>query len=415
MTTGSRPVRLINAVGGAVTTVLPVGPRLDVDRLLQAATRRTGLKDFGDPHFREGLDALIGSLARDCQLQFIGKVSIGQIIVDCLVNRLLLTRTRTTAPAVFEQPLVPPLVVLGLPRSGTTLLHRLLAEDPRHHAPPYWELVRPIADSARRDDRRRNAERGLGLRKFLSTELDAKHLIAADLPEEDLFTLGATFESWYFWMMAPVHGYIDWYRTQDHEQKYREYRSWLQVLQATHPGRRLVLKSPEHTGGLAALLAAVPEAIPIQTHRDPLAAFTSYVNLNRTAQSMFTVALDAARSQETSLQLLEDEAQRCLRARAAHPGAVIDVFYDDLIADPQGSAKRIYQACGLDLTDDAAAAMDRYVADNPQGKHGLHHYSLDGSRFTTEDVRSRFSEYNRQFGFARLTAAPRQPIRWRFR
>lgn len=201
-----------------------------------AAARRTGLSDFGDPGFRTGLEALLDALNHEVHLHAAGRLALRRIMTDHLVNRLLLTHAQQHRPDIFTRPLVNPLIVTGLPRSGTTLLHRMLAADPAHHGPPYWELTRPLPTPSRPDYRRRYATLTLSLRRPLETDLNRKHFLAVDTPEEDLHTLGATFDTWYYWMAAPVHGYLDWYADQDHQRKYREYRAWLQVLQAAHPG-----------------------------------------------------------------------------------------------------------------------------------------------------------------------------------
>ena len=394
------PFRLLNTAGAALGALGLSAVHLEEDALLRDARRKTGLTDFGDPGFLDGLRTLLASIEQDARLHFFGQLSAQQIIVDSLVNRLLLTEAQKRTPQVFAQPLIPPLIVVGLPRTGTTFLHRLLAEDPAHHAPPYWELNRPLPLPGRPDTRRRTTERGLRVRGLLTSDLDQKHFITADTPEEDLFTLGATFESWYFWMIAPVYGYLEWYMAQDHARKYREYRAWLQVLQAAHPGRRLVLKSPEHTGGLSALLHAVPEARPIQLHRDPVTVFASYVSLNRTAQGMFADAIDPTRNAATNLRLLAEEASRNLTAHDANPGAVLDVYYDDLVTDPEGAVGRIYGHYDLTLTDAGRGAMHRYAGENRQGRHGVHRYAVADFGLGDEEVRTRFAAYNERFGFA---------------
>jgi LPS sulfotransferase NodH len=341
------------------------------------ATRRTGLSDFGDPGFRAGLDALLDALNQEVQLHATGRLALRRIMTDHLVNRLLLTRERHHTPELFTRPLANPLIVTGLPRSGTTLLHRMLAADPAHYGPPYWELARPLPSPGRSDQRRRYAALTLGLRRFAESDLNRKHYVAVDTPEEDLHTLGATFETWYYWMAAPVYGYLDWYARQDHHRKYREYRAWLQVLQAAHPGRRLVLKSPEHTGGLDALLDVLPEARVVQLHRDPRTSFASFVSLTRTTQRMFTGPIDPARSAQASLALLTSELRRNQAARARPARAVVYLRYEDLIADPVAAAQRIYQRFGFPWTGEAAAGLSRYVRQNPRHGHGVHYYPLD--------------------------------------
>lgn len=394
------PFRLLNTAGAALGALGLSGVRLDEDALLRDASRRTGLTDFGDPGFLGGIRALLGSIERDANLHFVGRLGLRRVVLDGLVNRLLLTEAQKRVPERFAEPLIPPLVVMGLPRSGTTFLHRLLAEDPANYASPYWELARPLPPPGKPDTRRRDGARVLRAGKYLMGDLDRKHFTAVDTPEEDVIMLGATFESWFFWSNASVYGYLEWYLSQDHARKYREYRAWLQVLQAAHPGRRLVLKAPEHTGGLSALLQAVPEARPLQMLRDPLTAFASYVSLTRTGQGMLADAVDATRNAATNLHLLAEEANRNLAARDANPGAVLDVHYDDLVADPAGVVRRIYGHHGLALTDAARGAVDRYAKENPRGKHGVHRYTVGDTGLGEDAVRARFAAYNERFGFA---------------
>lgn len=400
------PFRTINAAGAALNARGLARVRLREEPLLGAAMRQTGLSDFGDPGFLDGLRALLTSAERDANLHFVGRLSLRQFVVDHLVNRLLLAEARKRSPEVFARPLIPPLVVLGLPRSGTTFLHRLLAEDPAHYAPRYWELVYPLPLPGRREARRQKAERTLRIYKLMADDLDRKHFVAVDEPEEDFFVLAATFEALYFWMAAPVYGYLDWYLAQDHERKYREYRAWLHVLQAAHPGRRLVLKAPEHTGALSALLHAVPEARLVQTHRDPATVFASFTSNTRTTQGVSTDALDGGRNAAANLRYLGEEAERNLRAREANPGAILDVRYDELVADPEGTVRRVYGHHGLDFTDVHRGRLKGYVAENPKNKHGENRYSAADTGMGEGEVRARFAAYNERFGFPIGRGAP---------
>lgn len=395
------PLRLLNTAGSALAAVGPERTRLEADALLEAAGRRTGLTDFGDPGFLEGLRVLLASAKQDGHLHFIGRLGVQQAVEASLVNRLLLTEAQKRTPAWFTQPLAPPLVIMGLPRTGTTLLHRLLAEDPAHYAPRFWELLAPLPRPERPDTRRRNINLFFKVRNLVANDLDRKHFVTVDTPEEDFFMLGATFDAWFFWGLAPVHGYVDWSLEQDHTRKYREYRAWLQVLQAAHPGRRLVLKAPEHTGGLAALLRAVPEARPIQLHRDPVTAFASFASLSRTTQGLTTGALDTAQNAATNLRLLSGTAERNLSDRDAHPNAVLDIWYDDLVADPAAVVRRVYGHYGLTFTDAYQQRFSRYLTGNPQGKHGAHRYATGDLGLSDAAVRERFAAYNERFGFAR--------------
>jgi Sulfotransferase family len=212
---------------------LPIA-RLDEESLVQAAMQETGLTDFGSPYYREGLLPLLDSLEDDAALHFAGRVANREVIVGSLINRLLLTESCKRTPDFFQRPLKPPIIVLGLPRSGTTLLHRLLAMDPAHRAVPWWELARPVPgpDSERLPDRRRQVfQKKLHRRQKAMPDLDRKHYTRVDTPEECIWLLASSFLSPLFWAFAPVYGYLDCYKNQDRLQAYYEYRQLLQVLQ----------------------------------------------------------------------------------------------------------------------------------------------------------------------------------------
>ena len=136
--------RFLNAVGRFLQAVNPPLTRFDEETVCKAAMKQTGLADFGDPHYREGLLRVLESAEDDANLHFIGRLATRDVIISSLASRLLLMEARKRTPDVFQRPLVPPIIILGLPRSGTTLLHRLLAADPMHRAVPLWELLRPL-------------------------------------------------------------------------------------------------------------------------------------------------------------------------------------------------------------------------------------------------------------------------------
>ena len=391
------PYRLLNAVGEFTRAKRLRRFQLDENAVLGAAMSRAGLTDFGAPGFQDGLRALLASAEQDASLHFLGRVSLRRTVVESLINRLLIVEARKRTPEVFSAPLIPPLIVLGLPRSGTTYLHRLLAEDPAHHAPPFWELVRPLPQPGVRDDRRGVIARELVWRKRVAPELDRKHFITADTPEECLFMLGATFEALLFWVLAPVQGYMAWYLAQDHTRKYQEYRAWLQVLQAATPGKRLVMKAPEHTGALAALLRAVPEAHVVQTHRDPASAYASFNSLIATTHATSSARPDVRRMAEMNLQLLETEITRNLAARAANPDVVHDVWYDELVADPTGTVWNIYERFELDPSDVYQTRLAAYVQEHPRAKHGSHRYALEDYGMSDSHVRDRLAAYCERF------------------
>ncbi|MGW5577145.1 sulfotransferase family protein [Micromonospora chokoriensis] len=384
--------------------------RLDHEELIDEARRRTSLSDLGDADSLTGLQVLVRS-AEEVRPTFASRVSVRQLAMSILVNRLALVDAQRTSPDVFRGPLVPPLIVTGLPRTGTTFLHRILAADPAHYALPLWEAMRPIPAADRKDRRRLRVGLGLAVRKLMIRGLDRIHPISVDAPEEDLFTLGGTFQSWLFWQALPMYGYVDWYLRQDRAAKYQNYRAWLHVLQAAHPGRRLVLKAPEHIGGITELLHAVPEARLVQVHRDPVTAFASFISLISHTQGKVIGGTDTSRRDRTTLQLLAGEMERNLDARERLPDAIVDVYYDELVADPIAVARRIYHEHDVQQSDAAQAAIERFVRANPQGKHGVHRYGASDLAVGADEVSSRFAAYSQRFGFAgpRDTDQPQRP------
>src|ERR687893_3044256 len=273
---GPRPslplrLRVLNTVGRHLGAArLPV-VALDEEALVQAAVKATGLTDLGNSYHREGLLRLLEAAENDAALHLSGQATFREVIVGSLINRLLLTEACKQTPETFRKPPRPPIIVLGLPRSGTTFLHRLLAMDPAHRAVPWWELARPVpgADSDEQSDRRREVyQKKLRRLQRMVPDLDSKHYTRVDTPEECIWLLANTFLSPLFWAFAPVYGYLDWYKNQDRLQAYYEYRLLLQVLQAVDPTRRLALKSSTHTGAVETLLQTVPGALLIQTHRN---------------------------------------------------------------------------------------------------------------------------------------------------
>ncbi len=340
------------------------------------AMSATGLSDFGDPYFEHGLDALLASIFHDIEPHLVGQIALRQAVVDALINRLRLAHEQRVQPQTFEAALRPPIVVTGLPRSGTTHLHRLLAQDPARHAPPYWQLASPIAPPGVKDTRREQARRSLALRRAMMPDLARMHTIDADAPEECFYLTASSFESVFFWSMAPLVGYLRWYLEGDRTQKYREYRLWLQVLQQQSPGQRLVLKAPEHLGAVDALLEAVPEAQIVQIRRDPLTSFASYLSMAKTTQALTVPHLREASTAAASLNLFERDLARNRAARATNPDRIHDVEYDDLINDPILTVTGLYDRLGLSVSPEFRAGLTAYSRSHPAERHGRHRYTL---------------------------------------
>ncbi|MEM7125459.1 MAG: sulfotransferase [Chloroflexota bacterium] len=391
------PVRMINTVGKLLSTVSIPDLTLDPDQLCEIAIKRTGLSDFGDPAFQEGYRCLIESADNDANLNFLGRMTIRTMLIDSLKNRLLLMGDRKRRPEVYEKPLLPPIIVTGLPRSGTTFLHRLLAVDPSSRALPFWELMRPLPYSE--PDRRYEEIKNLTNLRFKMTNsgLDRKHFIRADTPEECIFLMTPTFVSKFFWVTIPATGYAKWYAAADRYQSYREYSWFLQALQDVESARRLLLKAPAHLGSLDALIAAVPDAMLIQLYRDPVPATTSLFSLYTSSHSLSTENFDVHSMVQNTLGILEKDVQRNLEFRADNPDRIYDVHYTDLISNPLDVVQQVYGHFDVPWTDELEAGLQDHIAQNPQGKHGVHQYRTDDFGITEEELTRKFREYIEAF------------------
>ena len=391
--------RLINRLGSGLRRLgLPLA-RLDPSDLMKAVVSQTGLTDFGDGQFREGLDVLLRSAEQDGRLHFVGRMALQGLVVTALQNRLLIEQAKKQDPLLTTGPLRPPIIVMGLPRSGTTFLHRLLAEDLAGRAVPAWELLRPVRPEGT-DRRRARAARQMRLIHAFAPWADRIHETHPDAPEECMVLMASTFESVIYWAVAPVFEYLRWLMTRDGRRAYGEYRILLRLLATTAPGRRLVLKSPSHTATLAALCQAIPDAMIVQCHRDPVRAAVSMNSLFRAAHGILSDDVDLHRMAAANVDLLAHTLERNLADRAACADRVVDVDYRELTERPVDVVRGIYERFDLDWSARLEERLRSHVASHPQGKHGAHRYRAADFGLSEADLAARFATYRERFGFA---------------
>ncbi len=385
-------LRLTNGLGEMLGAGRLRALQLDADRLVEAAREQTGLSDFGDDGFREGLDIFVESLLRDADLSLIGRAGIRGMIVTLLANRLLIHRARQQEPHRFRTPLNRPVVITGVPRSGTTFLHRLLSEDERFRALPLWRLFKPVSDESE-STIRREVDRALWVRRRLTPDLDRKHFSRSGSAEECIWLLNITFESLGLWVAAPVYGYLEWLGRRDLHRAYREYGGLLRYLQSEQPDKAFLLKAPSHSGALDALQDALPEVRTIQLHRDPIDACASLCSLFATLHSAVTRHLDLPRLGRTTVELLRREMQRNLEARRKLARPVLDVLYRDLLADPLTTVRGVYRYLGWNWDRRHEERVVRHLRRNPKDRHGRHHYELSTFGLSSEEIAGVFAPY----------------------
>jgi hypothetical protein len=383
-------VSVLNRAGGVARALGVPVLRLSVDALEDAARAKEGGGDFGDPSYRDGLVALVDSIERDARLHTLGRLHMRTLITQALATRLRLVKLRRLRPDLDAPPAVAPLIVCGLPRSGTTYLHRLLSELDGAQPLPLWQLMEPIA-GAGVDRRLKDAHARMARLAALSPTIDAQHYIRADLPDECAHLFKATFLCSLYWQ-APAAGYLEWYLRAPVAPAYRDYRAMLAAL--AQPGRRLTLKDPFHARHLEELFAVIPDAMVVITHRDPLEVVPSFHKLTRTMQQVLTDELDVGRMVDLNTRWLRDVVDRMMGARGKVPaGRVLDVAYGDLVADPVATVERVRAHFGLPRGEAEISRVRRFVDENPQRKHGHNPYAASDFGQTPEQLAAIFGEY----------------------
>lgn len=395
--------KMLNTLGEVLLAARAPMLSLDEETVCNTAIKRSGLSDFGNPYYRQGLIKFLESAKADANLHPAGRLMINDMTTNFLVQRLRMVETRKREPEIFEKQLMPPLIICGPARSGTTFLHNLLALDPAHRALPQWLLMYPFPESPGKDvdpdPRIKMAEQGLQFRQSFIPGIDTKHYTRADTYEECILALGLTFNSLVFFSLFPVYSYQDWYiNVEDMSKKYQEYRWLLQVFQSHEPGQRLTMKAPDHTGSLKALVEAVPQAMIIQTYRDLVECISSACSLLYTFHLGVSKEIDIQRLAKLTLQGYETFGNRNLAFREKNPGLIYDVFYDSLVVDPIGTVRGIYAHFDLPWTESYENELEAYIEKNKKDKHGKHKYSAAEFGLTEDEITERSKAFSEYFG-----------------
>lgn len=377
---------------------------LELHGLLRAAQRRTKLEDFGGTAFHEPLRRLIESIERESRLSFVGRLAAREDLIRLLINRLKLQRDRTLHPDIARERIRRPIVITGLPRTGSTLLHGLLAQDPAHRVARTWETMYPSPPPQRatyhNDVRADLAGRQLAWFHRLSPEFQKIHPVGARLPEECVIMLSHSMLSFQFSTSYYVPSFQTWLDQQDLTDAYRCHYRFLQQLQWRCPGERWVLKAPSHLPGLAALGAVYPDACVVMTHREPLEVVASVASLHAVLRRTFSDAVDPRSVGPEVSGLLAGDINRGMRARDSGclpASQFFDIQYTDLARDPLAVVARIYAAFDLPMSGDTASRMQRYLARNSQKRYGTHEYSLEEFGLDHATELRRYEQYRRRF------------------
>lgn len=393
-------------VGGRIAARLAPGRfSLQEESLLAAASRETGLADFGDASFRKPLGILLDALRHEADLHPLGRYSVRTTIVQLLRTRLRLVDLLRRQPSILQQEIEQPIFIVGLPRTGTTLLHNLLSRSPDLRHLPYWESLEPLpaTESAEPDldveERRHAARRGVDFVHRIAPFFSAMHEMDCDLPHEEIQLLAVDFSTMLFETAWQVPSYRRWYMTTDQGSAYAGLRVLLQSLQWLRGGERWLLKSPQHLEQLPALLRIFPDARIVQTHRDPWRVVVSMATMTAYMARMTSRHVDPPQLGRTWLDRIEVMLRTAVRDRAALPEeSFFDVHFEEYMADNIAMAERVLNFAGEPLSAVARNEMESFLGVNPRGKYGRVEYPAAQLGLDRDLVRQRLAFYQDHFG-----------------
>jgi Sulfotransferase family len=381
------------------------GPRDSVGTvgdLHASATRLTGLNDFGDDDYLDGLVVLLTSYERDEKLTPLGRKMSRVFLREAMVARLLSEAAWRKNPEFAGVSITQPIFVTGLPRTGTTALHRLLTSDPRHQGLELW-LTQAPQPRPPRDDWENDAffvamQAAYQQHHVEHPEFMGLHHLAADEVEECWRLLSQSMRSISFECLAHVPTYSSWLQAKGWRDAYRRHKRNLQLIGLNDADRRWVLKNPSHLFALDEMLAVYPDALVIQTHRRPTVAVASACSLSAHATAGWSERFTGVVIGTDQLELWARGLLDFMEARTRYDQArFCDVWYEDFVADPLGTIELVYEYFGIELTGAAADAMKVTHAESagiaPGGASSGHKYSLSDFGLTGEQVDERFSGY----------------------
>ena len=368
--------------------------------LMAEANGRTGLTDFGAPAFRDRLDVLCAALNSEAGLSDTGRAVVFEQLVGNLVNRLRLEALITAHPEIESIPVDRPIIICGLPRSGTTHLHNLIAADPNMRSLPYWESLEPFPPPEESDEQGRRDRCAVAVDMMDSAlpYFKRMHEMTVDHAHEEIQLLANDISGMLFESSYHVPSFAAHYKTEDQRPAYAHFKRQLQAMQWLRGPQRWVLKSPQHLEQFPTLYDTFPDATFVLTHRDPVEVTRSMITMVAYGRRMACARPDVEAIGRYWVSRTADLLNGCLRDRDLLPAdQSIDVRFTDFMADEQGTLRAIYDLAGASYDAAVQAAMDEFIADHPRGRHGDVVYDLATFGIDADEVGAQLSEYRKRF------------------
>ncbi len=375
------------------------------DSVLDDARKRTGLTDFGPDDFRERLAVWCQAVDEDAELGPMGQVRFYGDMVRYAANRLRFQHLLARHPEILDIEIRKPIIIAGLPRSGTTHLLNLIATDTRLRSLPYWESLEPIPDPGvaagpkEQDPRYVKCAAEHQMLGQVAPLLRNMHDLAPDHVHEEIEVANLDFSSYQPEWLAMVPRWRDYYFAHDQRPHYAYMKNVLKALQWLRGPDRWILKSPQHLEQLGPLIETFADATVVLTHRDPVSVVASAITMLSYGDRLRRTRVDPPAVAAYWSDRVERLLRACVRDRELLPASrSIDVLFHEFMADDVAMVERIYEVADLDMSDGARAELHRYMRENPRGKHGRIVYDLQGDfGIDPEALRERFDFYYERF------------------
>ncbi len=375
---------------------------LDADALHAKAIADTGLDDFGADDYRQRLDVYLAALHEISGMHRPGIVNFYAQLLQLLKNRLLLTDLLTRHPEIHDIELLPPVVIAGLPRTGTTHLHNLLAAGPTFRTMPYWESVEPFPlpseVGVEPDPRRTRMDAAVGFMNVVMPYFPLMHEMTTEHVHEEIQLLANDVSTMLMETLAHVPRWRDYYLAHDQTPHYEYLATQLKAMQFLRGGRRWLLKSPQHLEQVPVLDRVFPGVVVVFTHRDPVPVALSMIAMITYSARMHCSPVPVQEIAASWVDRLERMLDALVRDRAViGPERSVDVRFGGFMADELGVAEQVYGLAGEPVTDEARSAMADYLAGHQRGRLGRVATSCEMFGLDGDDLRARFAPYVNRF------------------
>lgn len=396
----SSMLNIINEAGYALRKVRLDPFRIEADSIIAKAKKKTGFSG-SIPSAEEGLRRLVKSVNEDSRPNPFGSLAVKGLLERILYGRYMIEQEMARCPLIEDQPIKQPVFIIGMPRTGTTILHAILHEDPAHRSPMAWECLLPYPaatpETFRDNEQLKTIEKEFKQLFKLVPDFRRKHYMEADSPQECLGITAFDFNSYQFSAQLYLPSYMDWFSNHsDMLGTMRFHKRFLQYLQSGGvKADRWLLKSPVHLRRLPEIFEVYPDARIIMTHRKPADIVSSTASLISSVRTLYSDKEDQNVTGREQAELWSRYFDRFIASREVlgKEDQIIDLKFEDFVKDQVGTIEKIYQGFGWELTDEAVSNFRSFLIKNPKDKHGKHTYSLDDFGLKDDEVNRQFSKY----------------------